>query len=74
MWHPGGKKHGKHEMACNMKKARKSCRLFISFCKMKLFVREKKMLCIGFEPMTPPSQFLRSNGTAIATGYIVGCQ
>ena len=25
------KKHCKHEMACNMKKANKSCRLFISF-------------------------------------------
>ena len=53
---PRRKKHGKHEMACNMKKARKSCRLFISFCKIKLF-----------EPRTPPSRFLRSNGTAIAT-------
>ena len=63
---PRRKKHGKHENACNMKKGRKSCRLFISFCKMKLFVR-KKMLYAGFEPRTPPSQFLRSNGTAIAT-------
>ena len=42
MCHPGGKKDGKHEMACtDMKKARKSCRLFISHCKMELFVRKK---------------------------------
>ena len=43
MCHPGGKKDDKHEMACtDMKKARKSCRLFISHCKMELFVRKKK--------------------------------
>ena len=47
---PRKKKHGKHEMECNMKKARKSCRLLISFCKMKLFVRKKKhTLYFGFE-------------------------
>ena len=45
MCHLGGKKDGKHEMACtDMKKARKSCRLFISHCKMELFVREKNAL------------------------------
>ena len=65
---PRRKKDGKHEMACtDMKKARKSCRLFISFCKMKLFVRKKKLLYMGFEPRTPLSQFLRYTGTAIET-------
>ena len=42
MCHPGGKKDGKHEVACaDMKKAKKLCRLFISHCKMELFVRKK---------------------------------
>ena len=52
MWHPGEKKHGKDEMACNMKKGRKSCRLFISFCKMKLFVRKKN--CFIWDSNTGP--------------------
>ena len=30
------------------------------------------MLYKGFEPRTPPSQFLRSNGTAIATEIYCG--